>query len=82
MSDFSFNLEDEGYAGFPEAEKIANRSKPTIWRWCNESLFPSPHRLKSPSGKSVFLGFRRSELREWVRDPAAWVEKQRGKAAA
>ena len=76
------STEADGFAGYPEVEELIRKSKPTIIRLWKDGAIPAPERVSTPTGKSIFLGFRRSELREWAKDPTAWVNKHCRKAAA
>ena len=72
----------DGFAGYPEVEELTGKSQPTIIRWWNEGLIPAPEHIDTPGGKRIFLGFRRSKLKHWAENPAAWIERHRKEVAA
>ena len=61
-----------------EARSIAGgKSNTTLWRWWNKGLFPAPVKIGPNS-----IGFRESEIKEWVANPQTWAKSHGRKVAA
>ncbi len=71
--------QDDDLVGFKIAEKVANKSTPTLWRYIKEGVFPQPEKIVTPSGKRIFLGFKWKNLREWRENPSQWAELNCGR---
>ncbi|MDE1557030.1 AlpA family phage regulatory protein [Comamonas aquatica] len=61
-----------GYITLPKVCGVTSRSKPTIWRWCKQGLFPAPVKIGPNS-----TAWRIEDVREWVADPQAWQLRAR-----
>lgn len=51
--------------------KITNVSRQTLWRWEKQARFPRRVTLGLRC-----VGWRKSEVQEWQKDPAAWADAE------
>lgn len=56
-----------GFAPIAAVCKLTTKSKPTIYRWAREGIFPKPVRLGPNS-----VAWRADDLRQWAENPTGW----------
>lgn len=72
------NVYADLYYTRPEARRIAgDKSDVTLWRWEKAGIFPRRTKLGPNS-----IGYKKSSIDDWVKDPQAWVENNRPEQAA
>ncbi|TAN11541.1 MAG: AlpA family phage regulatory protein [Burkholderiaceae bacterium] len=65
-------IEPRTVAGFIPLRGVCNtttKSKPTIYRWVREGIFPAPVKIGPNS-----VAWRTEDVQAWARDPQAWRE--------
>ena len=53
-------------------KRAGDRARQTYWRWERAGLFPERVRIGPNS-----IGYRESEINEWIADPEAWQARNR-----
>lgn len=66
----STTLPIAGFAPIRVVCSLTTKSKPTIYRWVKNGLFPAPVRIGPNS-----VAWRAQDIRAWMDDPSGWPEQ-------
>ena len=61
------HISNAGFASIRTVCSITTKSKPTIYRWVKNGLFPAPVRIGPNS-----VAWRAQDIRAWMDDPSGW----------